>query len=199
MLKFTSTYPRATETITKFKDYLVKASKANLLRGNGGRFSGKRNGELFKSIKGKINKKYNRGISGRFAGGSNMPSLTISMKKYGEFVDEGVKGAKDNQVSSKSPYRFSGSKKTVPVDKIKGWCSRRGLSEKLAYVIAKSVYEKGIKRSEFLIRPLTKRFPRFVDEYTSAVSLDIAHNFANQIQKKINQGRKNTPLKGKNK
>ena len=187
MLKFTSTYPRATRVMTKFKDYIVKASKANLLRGEGGRFSGNRNGALLKSIKGKINKKYNRGISGRFAGGSNMPSLTVSMLDYGRFVDEGVKGAKDNKVSNKAPYKFSGRKKTVPVDNIKSWCNKRGLSEKLAYIIAKSVYEKGIKRSEFFIRPFEKRFPTLVNDYTSAVSLDIAHNFANQIQKKLNQ------------
>lgn len=195
MLKFTSTYPRATEVMTKFKNYIVKASKANLLRGEGGRFSGNRNGALLQSIKGKVNKKMNRGISGRFAGGANMPSLTVSMLDYGKFVDEGVKGSKDNKVSGKAPYKFSGNSKTVPVDNIKKWCNKRGLSEKLAYIIAKSVYEKGIKRSEFFIRPFEKRFPKLVDDYAHAISLDIAHNFANQIQNKINQGRKNIKKK----
>jgi len=189
MLKFTSTYPKSTKVLEKFKKYVVRASKANLLRGKGGRFSGKA-GALHKSIKGTISKKFNRSLKGRFTGGTQMPSLSFSMLDYGKFVDEGVKGSKSSYIkNSKSPYKFSGSKKSVPVEPIKNWCNKRGISDKLAFVIARSIYEKGIERTEFFLKPFESRMDGMLHKYHSAIADDIADNFANQLRKKLNNNK----------
>ena len=189
MLKFTSTYPRSTKVFEDFKKYVVRASKGNLIRGKSGRFSGKA-GALHKSIKGTISKKFNRSLKGRFTGGSQMPSLSFSMLDYGKFVDEGVKGSKSSYIkNSKSPYRFSGRKKTVPVEPIKKWCNKRGISEKLAFVIAKSIYEKGIERTEFFLKPFESRLDGVLHKYHVAIADDIANNFANQLRKKLNKNK----------
>ncbi len=197
MLKNTSTYPKSTKVLEKFKKYVVRASKGNLIRGKGGRFSGKA-GKLHKSIKGSISKKFNRSLKGRFTGGTQMPSLEFSMLDYGKYVDEGVKGSKSSYIeNSKSPYKYSGRKKTVPVAPIRDWCNKRGISENLAFIIARSIYQKGIRRTEFFIKPFGSKVDGVIEKYHSAIADDIANNFANQIMKKLRQKKLNKLSKKK--
>lgn len=188
-LKNTSTYPRARQVMDRYKKYVVAQSKANLTRGrmvNGQKQSYKATSSLYGSIKGYVNSKMNKGISGRFTGGSEMPSLTFEMNNYGKFIDEGVKGSKSNYIENrKSPNKFRGGKKSVPVTPIKDWCKKKGISEKLAFVIARSIYEKGIKASHFFTKPLEKRNKMYMKQYHKAIADDIANNFANQIAKKL--------------
>ena len=71
MLKITSTYPRATKVLESYKKYVVSQAKSNLTRQGA-------KGALHNSIKGYISKKFNRSVSGKFLGGSSMPSLNFS-------------------------------------------------------------------------------------------------------------------------
>lgn len=193
-IKNTSTYPRARRVLEKYKNYVIQQSRSNLTKGrmvNGARKSYKASSSLYKSLKGYVNSKMNRSLKGRFTGGSQMPSLTFEMNDYGKFVDEGVKGSKSNYIeNSKSPYQFSGRKKSVPVKPIEEWCRKKGISEKLAFIIAKSIYEKGIKASHFFTKPLEKREKGVMRQYHKAIADDISNNFANQIARKIRQAQK---------
>lgn len=185
MLKITSNYPKATAVLTKFKNYVVSQARANLSRGGHRATS-----SLYRSVRGYINKRFNRSVSGRFTGGSTIPSLTFEFKQYGEFLDKGVKGSKSNYLENRtSPYKFgrNGDKKAVPVAGIKRWLGARGLDQKLAYVIARSVYQKGIKKTMFFSKPFNKRFKPMLKEYHSAIADDIATNVANQMSKKLKQ------------
>ena len=94
----------------------------------------------------------NRSIKGRFTGGSAMPSLTFEMANYGKFLDEGVRGSKSNYIENRnSKNKFRNGKKSVPVGPIRTWCKKKGISEKLAFLIARSIYEKGIKHLTSLL------------------------------------------------
>lgn len=187
MLKLTSTYPRATQVLEEYRRWVLAQSKANLTKS-------KKNasGDLKKSIKGYIKKRFNRGAGGRFTGGSEMPSLRFEMKNYGAFIDEGVKGSESTYIKSMaSPYKFRNNKGSVPVAPIKRWLAARGKDQKLAYVIARSIYRKGIEATKFFSKPFNSRYPRMVHQYHVAVADDIANNFAYQLRKKLSKNKNN--------
>lgn len=184
MLKITSNYPTATGVLNNYKKYVVLAAKRNL----SGKHKG--SGALSRSIKGYIDKKFNRSLAGKFTGGSSLPSLTFEFNSYGEYLDKGVKGSKSNYMANAaSPYKFGRNmdKKSVPVAPIKKWLASKGLNQKLAYAVAKSIYQKGIERTLFFSKPFEKRYKPMVRAYHSAVADDIARNIANQLEKKLKQ------------
>ena len=166
-LKNTSTYPKARKVMESYKRYVVSQSKANLTKGRmvrGKKSSHKSTGKLHGSIKGYVTAKMNRSIKGRFTGGSAMPSLTFEMANYGKFLDEGVRGSKSNYIENRnSKNKFRNGKKSVPVGPIRTWCKKKGISEKLAFLIARSIYEKGIKASHFFTKPLQKTKQEYVE------------------------------------
>lgn len=180
----TTTYPRAKAVLQRWKTYVVNQAKSNLTRGKH-----KASGELHKSIKGFVNSKMNRDIKGKFTGGSTMPSITFEMLQYGKFLDEGVKGSKSSYPKSMlSPNKFRNGKKSVPVGPIRKWLNAKGLDQKLAFIISKSIYEKGIEKTGFFERAFDKRRKITFRAYHHAIADDIANNFANKITKKLASG-----------
>ena len=186
-LKFTSNYPKAHSVLLKFSKYVVRSAKANL-----GKEGHKASGKLRRSIKGTVKKTANRDLKGKFTGGSSMPSLDFEMKEYGKYIDLGVRGKSSNYTTNAlSPFKFGryGDKKAVPVAPIKAWCRQKGLPVKAAYAIAKSVYQKGIKRSMFFSKPFEKRYKPTMRLYHAAIADDMATNIANQLEKKLRQNK----------
>ena len=168
-----------------YKRYVVQQSRSNLTKG-GENGSHKGTGSLYKSIKGRVTGKMNRGLRGRFTGGSEMPSLEFQMNMYGKFLDEGVRGSKSNYIENRdTKNKFRNGKKSVPTKPIKKWLRSKGLSEKLAFVIGRSIYQKGIKQTKFFTKPLEKRNKIYMKQYHKAIADDIANNFANKIQAQL--------------
>lgn len=158
-------------------------SKANLTKS-------KKNasGDLHRSIKGYIKKRFNRSEGGQFTGGTELPSLRFEMNHYGAFLDEGVKGSDTTYAKSMgSPYKFSGKYSSVPTKPIERWLSARGKDQKLAYVVARSIYRKGIEATKFFSKPFDSRYPKMVNEYHVAVADDIANNLAYQLKKQLSK------------
>lgn len=179
-LKITSTYPRATQVLEEYRRWVVAQSKANLTKGKSNASS-----KLKNSIRGYIIKRFNRNAMGQFTGGSELPSLRFTMLKYGEFVDEGVRGSESSYMESYgSPFKFRNNRGSVPVKAIRAWCAQRGLPKGAAFVIARSIYKKGIKAKKFFSKPFNSRFSRMVHLYHVAVADDIANNLANQVAAK---------------
>jgi len=182
MLKITTTYPRATKVLDKWRKYVVSQARRNLsVNGTS------KDGKLYTSLKGIIDKRMNRSLKGRFTGGSVLPSLRFEYPAYGEFLDQGVTGTnpdKDNHVSN-GRYSFKKSKKSI---KVKGnsalarWAEKRGLNK---WAVAKSVHQRGIKRTLFFTKPFKARYKTYVDMYNSAAADDIANNVARQMKKQI--------------
>ena len=191
MLKLTTNYPKATGVLEDFKKYVVSQSKRNLTRG-GRHGTHNATRSLYSSIKGYIDKRFNRS-SGRFTGGSSMPSLRFEMNEYGKYLDEGVKGSKSTYTKNRlSPYKFGRGedKKSVPVGEIGKWLRAKGLNEGLKYAIGRSIYQKGIERSMFFLKPFNKRLKLTVRRYHQAVADDIAVNISNKIAKQIKNRKK---------
>lgn len=178
----TTNYPKATGVLERFKKYVVKQSKTNLTK----QFK-RSSGSLHKSIKGRVLKSANRNAQGRFTGGSSVPSLQFEMNEYGAYVDSGVQGSvASKSVERTSKFKFRNNKKMVPVGPIREWLRKKGQLRKkkgMEYAIAKSIYQKGIKKSLFFTKPFKTKYPTMIKEYHSALADDIAINVANRLKK----------------
>ena len=87
---------------------------------------------------------------------------------YARIVDEGIRGAKSSKKAPKSPFKYTGTKKTVNIGAIDKWTVRKGLratrNEKGQFVsrkslvgaIARSIYLFGMKPTDFFTDALNQ-------------------------------------------
>tara|TARA_R110000851_G_scaffold237164_1_gene389993 strand:- start:6158 stop:6658 length:501 start_codon:yes stop_codon:yes gene_type:complete len=105
--------------------------------------------------------------------------LEIEMADYGEIIDKGINGTKVNHGSP-----FSYTNKRPPSSAFDGWSVRKGIAPRdskgrflkrksLSYIIAKSVFENGIKPSLFFTKAFNKEFQSLPDDVAFAYSEDI--------------------------
>lgn len=156
--------------LDKFGKYVVQQSKTNLTKKDK-----KDKGDLYDSIG------YDLQV------GKNSFSLSFKMTDYGQFVDKGVKGKTSSSRAPNSPFRFgTGSgKKGGLSNGIDGWVKRKRIQFKdkksgkfmsydsTAYLIRNSIYNKGLKTTNFFTRPFELAFEKLPDELVEAFALDM--------------------------
>jgi hypothetical protein len=109
----------------------------------------------------------------------NSFELAFLMPIYGEFQDKGVSGKK-----KKYDTPFSYKNKMPPSDVFEAWIKRKGIkgrdkrgrfitNKSLSYLIARSVFNNGIKPSLFFTRPFELAYKRLGDDVIQAFGLDI--------------------------
>lgn len=109
----------------------------------------------------------------------NSFELGFEMPIYGQFQDQGVSGVK-----KKYDTPFSYKKKMPPLDVFEAWIKRKGIkgrdkrgrfitNKSLSYLIARSVFNNGIKPSLFFTRPFELAYKRLADDVIEAFGLDI--------------------------
>jgi len=107
---------------------------------------------------------------------------------YWAFVDEGVKGAGGFKGSGKmrgqgSPFKFS--TKMPPRSAIDRWIVRKPLQaardksgkfiprKSLAFLIQRSIYQRGLERTQFFSKPFTQQLNKESDEIVKAFADDL--------------------------
>jgi len=157
------------EVIDKFRKYVVQQSRSNLTKQ-------KKNASksLYNSIKGvsKVN--------------PNSISLYFEMEEHGIYQDKGVKGKTSSTKAPNSPFKFgSGTgKKGGLTQGIQKWVKQKRFQfrdeqgrfmsyNSTAFLITRSIYNKGLKPSLFFTKPFEKAFDRLPDELVEAYGLDI--------------------------
>jgi hypothetical protein len=109
----------------------------------------------------------------------NSFELGFEMPIYGQFQDQGVSGKK-----KKYNTPFSYKTKQPPSDVFEAWIKRKGIkgrdkrgrfitNKSLSYLIARSVFNNGIKPSLFFTRPFELAYKRLGDDIIEAFGLDI--------------------------
>jgi hypothetical protein len=132
--------------------------------------------------------------------------------KYWDFINKGVMGTKNVKADSKSPYKFSPSKKSIPISAVQGWLgynklkvtavkkySKLGVELKaidskksLAYVVARSIHRKGIRSTHYFDNAQKEVFGQnFIDVMEAALGKDIEIKIK-QIGKELKNGNNNT-------
>lgn len=155
--------------LDKFGKYVIQQSRTNLTK------QGKKDtSELYNSLG------YELEV------GKNSFSLSFKMADYGQFVDKGVKGKVSSNKAPNSPFRFGTGtgRKGGLTDGINGWVKRKRFQfkdkkgkfmsyESTAYLIRNSIYNKGLKTTNFFTRPFELGFAKLPEELTEAFALDM--------------------------
>jgi len=159
--------------LNAFAKYVVSQSRANLTRG-------KKNAskDLWNSLK------YNVKVS------KNSFELSFLMEEYGLYQDKGVSGIKKKY---NTPYSYKD--KMPPPRKLDKWIVRKGIAPRdkkgkfmsrktLQFLIARSIFTKGIKPSLFFTKPFNKAFKNLDKDLVDAFRLDVEKLMANSINNK---------------
>ena len=157
--------------LNKFGKYVVQQARSNLSK------KGKNvSKELYNSIS------YDLNVS---KDGTSF-SFVLKMEDYGEFQDKGVKGKSSSAKAPESPYRFgTGSSKGKGSlrESIPKWVRAKRFQfrdkksgkfmsyDSTAFLIARSIYQTGIKPSHFYSRPFGLAFKQLPPEIVEAFRL----------------------------
>lgn len=159
---------RMQSTLDKFGKYLTQQSKANLTRM--GKSSSK---TLYDSIN----------YTAKVSKSGDSFEFQFSMADYGDFQDKGVRGAKSTySESANSPFAYRD--KRPPAKAFANWVVKRGLDgvrdkktgrfikrQSLQYAIAQSIYNKGIRATNFFSRPFGLAFKQLPADMVAAFAL----------------------------
>jgi hypothetical protein len=163
------------EAIDKFRKYVVQQSRSNLTKQK--KNASKR---LYDSIKGvsKVN--------------PNSISLYFEMEEHGLYQDKGVKGKTSSTKAPNSPFKFgSGTgRKGGLTEGIQKWVKGKRFQfrdkqgkfmsyNSTAFLITRSIYNKGLKPSIFFTKPFEKAFANLPEELVEAYGIDIVRTFTN--------------------
>ena len=149
--------------LNRFAKYVVTQSRSNLTRQ-------KKNAskQLWQSID------YDLKVS------KNSFQLEFLMEDYGIFQDKGVSGTEKKY---NTPYKYTN--KMPPPSKMDKWIVKRNLKgvrgkdgkfisrKSLQFMIARSIYKKGIKPSLFFTKPFEKAFKNINKDLIEAYRLDV--------------------------
>jgi len=167
--------------LNKFAKYVIQQSRSNLTKGDKNVSKG-----LYNSLGYKLEQT------------SKGATLGFEMDGYGNFVDKGVRGKSSSAKAPNSPYRYgTGSGKKGGLTKgINQWVKRRGIQfrdrksgrylsyKSTAFLIARSIYQKGVKPSLFFTKPFNAAFKRLPDELLKAYSVGLEKQIGVILNKK---------------
>ena len=160
------------EELNKFAKYVISQSKGNLTRLKKG------GGDLHNSLKSNIK------VS------KNSFELSFLMEEYGVFQDKGVSGVK-----KKYNTKYSYTNKMPPPSKMDKWIVKKGIAPRdkngkfisrksLQFMIARSIFNNGIKPSLFFTKPFEKAFKNIDKDLIKAFKLDVEQLMSNSINNK---------------
>jgi len=159
------------EIVTKYAKYVVQQSKSNLTKDKKG------GGDLYNSVSYKIEKSQDDFL------------LDFLMEDYGAFVDRGVKGKtstypQTSAALSKFQYGSGTGPKGGLTKGINAWLKKKRFQfrdkqgrfmsyESMTYLIARSIYNKGLKANLFFTKPFEAGLKRLPNDLIKAFDLDI--------------------------
>ena len=163
--------------IEGFKDKVVREAKHNLSKQR--KRVSKR---LYESIDGDV-KVFDNSFSLSF-------TINPEGEEYGTYQDKGVSGTE-----KKYNTPFSYTSKMPPSKPLMDWARFRKLQPRLkngkygtyksmGFILAKSIYKKGIKPSLFFTRPFEKHFKKFPNELAKRFALDVKNLIATSLDNK---------------
>ena len=147
-----------------FKNFVIQQSRTRLSKSNKNVSK-----ELYNSLKGNIKVM------------PNAIAVEFEMEDYGIFQDKGVSGTEKKY---NTPYSYKS--KMPPVKPLADWAKSRNIrlrDEKgkfkkgnyntIGFLIARSIYRKGIKPSLFFTKPFEQGFKKLPDELINSFGLDV--------------------------
>lgn len=155
------------KALNAFGKYVVQQSRTNLTKG-------KKN----------ASKRLYDSIDYEVLLGAKAVSVVFKMEDYGKYQDLGVSGVKKKY---NTPYSYTS--KMPPAKAFSDWVVRKGLEgirddkgrfikrKSLQFLIARSIYMKGIKPSLFFTKPFEKAFERLPQDLQEKFGIDLQNAF----------------------
>ena len=158
------------EALEDFKRYVIQQARTNLTKG-------KKNvsKDLYNSLQGFVEKS---------------PAgfrLYFEMEDYGMFLDKGVRGKQAyyaDEATSGSPFSYKD--KMPPIKPLAEWAKKRNIRLRddkgkfkkgnyntIGFLIARSIFDKGMKASLFFTKPFERAFKRLPEDLQEAFGNDI--------------------------
>ena len=155
--------------LNSFAKYVIQQSRSNLTKTNKN-----------------VSKKLYNSLDYKILSDSSGFILQFLMEEYGAYQDQGVSGTKKKY---KTPFKYT--TKSPPSSAFDKWTVRKGIAPReeggrvpkrkgLNFIIAKSIFEQGIRPSLFFTKPFEKRFKTLPPELIAA--------FVNDAEKTIEDG-----------
>tara|TARA_Y100000114_G_scaffold58520_1_gene53508 strand:+ start:1243 stop:1743 length:501 start_codon:yes stop_codon:yes gene_type:complete len=155
--------------LNSFAKYVIQQSRSNLTKTNKN-----------------VSKKLYNSLDYKILSDSSGFILQFLMEEYGAYQDQGVSGIKKKY---KTPFKYT--TKRPPSSAFDKWTVRKGIAPReeggrftkrkgLNFIIAKSIFEQGIRPSLFFTKPFEKRFKTLPPELIAA--------FVNDAEKTIEDG-----------
>ena len=158
-------------------DDIVDQAKKNLVDKR------KSNGDLYNTLHAEIEQKTNEFV------------VKFYMQDYGIFVDKGVKGKTSTYPETKASlsqfqYGSGNYPKGGLTEGIESWLNKKRFQwrtpdgkfmsyESMSLIIARSIYHKGIKATEFFSKPFDRVLKEVPQELIDAFTLDIEYALIN--------------------
>tara|TARA_Y100001937_G_C7080536_1_gene312734 strand:- start:32 stop:514 length:483 start_codon:yes stop_codon:yes gene_type:complete len=153
------------DLLNSFAKYVIQQSRSNLTKG-------KKN----------VSKKLYNSLDYDLQFNPNGFVLKFIMEEYGAYQDKGVSGTKKKY---NTPFKYTN--KRPPSKVFDKWTVRKGIAPResgkftkrksLNFIIAKSIFEQGIKPSLFFTKPFKARFKTLPKELVST--------FVNDFEKQL--------------
>lgn len=163
------------QSIETFAEYVIKQARVNLAKKDN------QDGKLSTSLTSKVDT-----LPGAYI-------VRFYMENYGIFQDKGVRGVESyyaDKVTAASPFSYKskggkfGLKGMPPPKAFDKWTVRKGLAPRdkkgrflkrktLDFLIARSIFKKGIRATSFFSEALREGQAKFGDEFLKAIAKDI--------------------------
>jgi len=166
------------DELVKFGNYVKQQAKSNLTKNKP--YRKRDTDKLYNGIKYKVEE------TGK---GARIVFSFGGAENYWNFVDKGVKGFKSSLKAPMSPYKFgSGSGKSGGLtDGIDGWVKRKRIQfrkkngqfisyKSTSFLIMRSIWNKGIKTTNFFTKPFERAFKRLPDDLYAEFALRVVEN-----------------------
>jgi len=155
---------RTQAVLDAFKKFVIKQARTRLTKG-------KKNvsKDLYNSLKGDVK------------ASENSFRVEFIMEDYGVYIDKGVSG-KDKKYDT--PYSFRDKK--PPAEPLAKWAKARNIRLRdeagkfkkgnyttIGYILANSIFKKGIKPSLFFTIPFQQGFKKLPEELAKSYALDV--------------------------
>jgi hypothetical protein len=155
---------RTQAVLEAFKDFVIQQARTRLTKGNKNVSK-----SLYDSLKGNVKVT------------PNAIELSFEMDEYGMYQDKGVSG---KQKKYDTPYSFKS--KMPPIKPLAQWAKNRNIRLRdeqgrfakgnyntIGFLIARSIYRKGIKPSLFFTKPFEQGFKKLPDTLIEQFGLDV--------------------------
>lgn len=146
------------QALEKYAKYVIQQSRSNLTKAGN-----KASGKLYDSLSYRIE-------------GNN---VKFESEEYGLYQDQGVKGKNSNYIENKNtPFKYTN--KMPPSKPFEKWIKQKGIkgrdkktgrfitNQSLSYLIARSIYNKGIRATMFFTKPFERGIELYGDEMVAA-------------------------------